>query len=50
MAIAYFKQMGAELGMPYQNLISLFVRDCAVQKRRPGIHWPENLSKEPHGK
>lgn len=45
MAIAYFKQMGAELGMPYQNLINLFLRDCAIEKRRPSIQWPQNPSK-----
>ena len=39
-AVDYFKQMGAELGMPYQNLINLVLRDCALQKRRPSIHWP----------
>lgn len=48
--IAYFKQMAAELGMPYQNLINLFLRDCAMQKRRPSIHWPENVSKPATGR
>jgi predicted DNA binding CopG/RHH family protein len=38
-AITYFKQMAAELGMPYQNLINLFLRDCALQKRQPSIQW-----------
>ena len=41
-AVDYFKQMAAELGMPYQNLINLFLRDCAAEKRRPVIRWPEN--------
>jgi predicted DNA binding CopG/RHH family protein len=40
-AVDYFKQMASELGMPYQNLINLFLRDCALQKRRPSIQWPE---------
>lgn len=39
-AVNYFKQMAAELGMPYQNLINLFLRDCAMKKRRPVIQWP----------
>jgi predicted DNA binding CopG/RHH family protein len=39
-ALDYFKQMAAELGMPYQNLINLFLRDCAMQKCRPTIQWP----------
>ena len=38
--VDYFKQMATELGMPYQNLINLFLRDCAIQKRRPVIQWP----------
>jgi len=38
-AVDYFKQMAAELGMPYQNLINLFLRDCAIQKRRPMLQW-----------
>jgi predicted DNA binding CopG/RHH family protein len=43
-AVDYFKQMAAELGMPYQNLINLFLRDCAMQKRRPTVHWPEDVA------
>ena len=39
-AVDYFKKTAAELGMPYQNLINLFLRDCAAQKRRPVIQWP----------
>lgn len=39
-AVEYFKQLVAELGMPYQNLINLFLRDCALQKRRPILQWP----------
>jgi uncharacterized protein (DUF4415 family) len=38
-SVDYFKDLAAELGMPYQNLINLFLRDCALQKRRPAIQW-----------
>ena len=44
MAVAYFKQMAAELGIPYQNLINLFLRDCALEKRRPNIQWTGGAS------
>jgi predicted DNA binding CopG/RHH family protein len=44
-AVNYFKELAAELGMPYQNLINLFLRDCAMQKRRPVIHWPQETPK-----
>ena len=40
-SVEYFKEMAAELGMPYQNLINLFLRDCAAHKRRPAIAWPQ---------
>jgi predicted DNA binding CopG/RHH family protein len=45
LAVDYFKKMAAELGMPYQNLINLFLRDCALQKRRPTIEWREETPK-----
>lgn len=41
-SVDYFKQMAADLGMPYQNLINLFLRDCATRKRRPEIQWPDD--------
>ena len=44
-AVDYFKKVAAELGMPYQNLINLFLRDCAAQKRRPVIQWPKDSAK-----
>ena len=50
MAVDYFKEMATELGMPYQNLINLFLRDCAMQKRRPVIQWPQKASKGPVGR
>lgn len=46
-AVNYFKQMAAELGVPYQNLINMFLRDCAAQRRRPVVQWPENTSEHP---
>ena len=46
-AVKYFKEMAAEMGVPYQNLINLFLRDCAMHKRRPSIHWIESAPKHP---
>lgn len=43
--VDYFKALAGELGMPYQNLINLFLRDCALQKRRPTIDWPQDVPK-----
>lgn len=44
-AVDYFNKMAGELGIPYQNLINLFLRDCAIQKRRPVIQWPAGAPK-----
>jgi predicted DNA binding CopG/RHH family protein len=43
--IAYFEKLAAELGMPYQSLINLLLRDCAMEKRRPRIQWLKGTSK-----
>lgn len=37
--IDYFKALAAELGMPYQNLINLYLRDCAQNKKRLDLSW-----------
>jgi uncharacterized protein (DUF4415 family) len=49
-AVDYFKGLAAELGMPYQNLINLFLRDCAMRKRRPVIQWPRESPKRAAGR
>jgi predicted DNA binding CopG/RHH family protein len=37
--IEYFKELAADVGMPYQALINLYLRDCAANRRRPAIRW-----------
>jgi predicted DNA binding CopG/RHH family protein len=39
MTVRYFKSLSAEMGIPYQTLINLYLRDCAVSKRKLAIHW-----------
>ena len=48
-SIEYFMHLAAELGMPYQNLINLFLRECAMHKRRPVISWPDDSPQQPAG-
>lgn len=38
-SVAYFKAMATELGMPYQYLINLYLRDCAVNQRKLMLKW-----------
>lgn len=37
--VAYFKGLAAELGMPYQNLINLYLRDCALNHKKLDLTW-----------
>jgi uncharacterized protein (DUF4415 family) len=38
-SVAYFKSMATELGMPYQNLINLYLRDCVINQRKLFLKW-----------
>jgi predicted DNA binding CopG/RHH family protein len=37
--IEYFKKLAEETGIPYQNLINLYLRDCVQSRRKPSIKW-----------
>jgi len=37
--ILYFKQISEETGIRYQTLINLYLRDCAVSRKRPALVW-----------
>jgi len=37
--VAYFKAMAEKTGLPYQHLINLYLRDCAVNHRELSMQW-----------
>ena len=37
--IDYFKTMAENKGIPYQTLINLYLRDCAVNQRELRMSW-----------
>ena len=37
--VAYFKAMAQDAGLPYQQLINLYLRDCAVHQRKLRMKW-----------
>ena len=37
--IEYFKAMSGETGIPYQNLINLYLRDCVGAHRKLALKW-----------
>jgi uncharacterized protein (DUF4415 family) len=38
-SVAYFKGISEEVGIPYQTLINLYLRDCASSHRKLNLHW-----------
>ena len=38
-SIEYFKSLSEESGIPYQTLINLYLRDCAMNKRKLDMQW-----------
>lgn len=35
----FFKTLAEEMGIPYQTLINLYLRECAVARKGPMIAW-----------
>jgi len=38
-SIGYFKDLAQKIGMPYQTLINLYLRDCAASGRKLSLQW-----------
>ena len=38
-SIGYFREISEQLGIPYESLINLYLRDCAAQNRKLDLRW-----------
>jgi uncharacterized protein (DUF4415 family) len=38
-SINYFKSISEQVGIPYQSLINLYLRDCAASHRKLNLNW-----------
>ena len=38
-SITYFKNISEDVGVPYQSLINLYLRDCAASRRKLNLNW-----------
>jgi predicted DNA binding CopG/RHH family protein len=38
-SITYFKEVSEKVGIPYQSLINLYLRDCAATHRKLSLNW-----------
>jgi len=37
--VEYFKELALKTGIPYQNLMNMFLRECAEKNMKPNILW-----------
>jgi predicted DNA binding CopG/RHH family protein len=37
--VTYFKGLSKQIGIPYQNLINMYLRDCVDEERKPKLKW-----------
>ncbi len=37
--LSYFKDLGERVGMPYQTLINMYLRDCAENRKELRLQW-----------
>lgn len=37
--VEYFKNLSEEVGVPYQSLINLYLRECAVSEKKLELKW-----------
>jgi len=40
--VRYFHDLAQETGLPYQSLINLYLRDCAVRRRKLSFRWEQD--------
>ena len=38
-SIGYFKSISEEVGIPYQSLINLYLKECAATGKRLSLAW-----------
>ncbi len=39
--ISYFKELAQDVGIPYQTLINLYLRDCAALRKKLSLQWKQ---------
>jgi predicted DNA binding CopG/RHH family protein len=37
--VEYFKKLASEIDIPYQNLMNMYLRECAESHKKPNVHW-----------
>ena len=37
--VAYFQKLAEQTGIPYQNLMNMYLHDCVQSQRKPIFKW-----------
>jgi uncharacterized protein (DUF4415 family) len=37
--VEYFRALAVKTGLPYQSLINLYLRDCAMRRKEVSLRW-----------
>ncbi len=37
--IDYFKKLALEIDVPYQNLMNMYLKECAQKNLKPTVNW-----------
>lgn len=37
--VSYFKALAEETGIAYQNLMNFYLRECALDRKKPSMKW-----------
>ena len=37
--VEYFRALALKTGLPYQSLINLYLRDCAMRRKEVSLRW-----------
>jgi len=38
-SVTYFKSISEKVGIPYQSLINLYLRDCVASNKKLNLNW-----------
>ncbi|MEK7308127.1 MAG: BrnA antitoxin family protein [Nitrospirota bacterium] len=37
--VSYFKELAQDIGIPYQTLINMYLRNCATTRKKLSLQW-----------
>ena len=44
--IEYFRVLAEDTGISYQNLMNFYLRECALEEKRPSVKWLKRVEQK----